>query len=187
VVSETRRSVLTAAFAALIAAGAFVSIPLPFSPVPLTLQTLFVLLVGLALPPRWAAIPPLIYLGVGAVGLPVFSGGTAGIGPLLGPTGGYLFGFVPATVVTSLVSQAGAGTSARRDVLAATLGTAMVYGFGVGRLALTPAVSMTDAILTGLLPFLPGDGLKIAVAVVSIRPVRAYLPISVSSSVSGSV
>lgn len=174
---------LTAAFAALIAAGAFVSIPLPFSPVPLTLQTLFVLLVGLALPPRWAAIPPMIYLGVGAVGLPVFSAGTAGIGPLLGPTGGYLIGFLPATVVTSLVSQAGTGTSVRRDVLAATLGTAIVYALGVTRLALTPAVSLSDALLTGLLPFLPGDVLKIAAAVVSIRAVRTYLPISVSGSV----
>jgi biotin transport system substrate-specific component len=94
--ARAERAALTATLVALIGAGAWVSVP--FVPVPLTLQTLFVLLSGVLLR-RWGFLPPLCYLALGALGLPVFHNGLAGIGVLLGPTGGFVIGFVVAGLV----------------------------------------------------------------------------------------
>ncbi|MDD5188946.1 MAG: biotin transporter BioY, partial [Methanoregula sp.] len=90
----------SAAFVALITMGSWVSIP--FFPVPITLQTLFVLLSG-AVMKRYAVIPVSLYILFGAIGLPVFHNGIAGIGVLLGPTGGYLLGFLPVALIVGLV------------------------------------------------------------------------------------
>ena len=89
-------------FVALIAAGSWISIPLP--PVPLTLQTLFVLLAGVVMR-RYAVIPVGLYVLLGAANLPIFHNGTAGLGVLLGPTGGFLIGFVPAALITGLAYE----------------------------------------------------------------------------------
>ena len=89
-------------FIALIAAGSWISIPLP--PVPLTLQTLFVLLSGIVMK-RYAVIPVGLYVLLGAAGLPVFHNGTAGLGVLLGPTGGFLLGFIPAALIVGLAYE----------------------------------------------------------------------------------
>ncbi len=148
----------TAAFAGLIAAGSWISVP--FFPVPFTLQTLFVLLAG-AVMRRYAIYPVAIYLLSGSLGLPVFHSGTAGIGVLLGPTGGYLVGFLPAAAVAGLGY---CGTSEIRRITGLISATVVIYSFGVAWLAISGPLPWKDAILLGVLPFLPGDVVKLAAA-----------------------
>src|SRR3989338_7427809 len=104
--SNLKPLVFAALFAALLAAVAWFKIPLPFTPVPITLQTLVVLLSGAVLGPYYGALSMILYLIVGAIGLPVFAGGGSGIGALLGPTGGYLFSYpVAAFVIGKLLEK----------------------------------------------------------------------------------
>lgn len=97
--NKLKGMVFAALFAALTAAVAWFKIPLPFTPVPITLQTLVVLMSGAMLGPYYGALSMIIYLVLGAIGLPVFAGGSSGIGALLGPTGGYLFSYPIASFV----------------------------------------------------------------------------------------
>lgn len=97
--TKLKGMVFAALFAALTAAVAWFKIPLPFTPVPITLQTLAVLLSGAMLGSYYGALSMMIYLALGALGLPVFAGGSSGIGALLGPTGGYLFSYPIASFV----------------------------------------------------------------------------------------
>ena len=94
---------LVALFAALTAVGGFISIP--FYPVPLTLQVFFVLLSGTILGKKLGALSQIIYLGIGAIGAPVFHNFTGGMGILLGPTGGFLIGFIPGAYMAGLVYE----------------------------------------------------------------------------------
>ena len=93
------------AFNLLLIASAYIQIPLPFSPVPVTAQTMAVLACGLFLGPVWGALTVLAYIIEGSLGLPVFAGGTAGLAKLFGPTGGYIIGFVPAAFMVGLLSK----------------------------------------------------------------------------------
>lgn len=169
-------SVRAALFVALITVGSYIVIPLPFSPVPIALQSGFVLLAGVMLAPTWAIASVGTYLLIGALGLPVFAGGTGGLGHLIGPTGGYLLGYLAAAALTSLLT----GDSLWKVAVATIAGTAVIYLFGVSWLALTQGLSAGEAIALGMVPFLPGDVLKIvAVAAVArtadtiiSRPVR---------------
>lgn len=145
-----------------LALTARISLTLPFSPVPITGQTLGVMLVGALYGPRRGALTVLAYLLEGLAGAPVFSAGRAGIGVLLGPTGGYIAGFIPAAVV------AGALAGARRPVwlrLAGMILAALtVYLVGVPRLAIVTGAPPAVAVGQGLLPFLLGDILKAGLA-----------------------
>lgn len=156
--ARAERVALTATLVALIGAGAWVSVP--FVPVPLTLQTLFVLLSGVLLR-RWGFFPPLCYLVLGALGLPVFHNGLAGIGVLLGPTGGFMAGFVAAGLVTGLAYE-------RRERPIRMAGLALsgltVYACGATWLAFSTGMPLPAAVAVGVLPFLPGDALKTAAA-----------------------
>ncbi len=102
---QLRMTVYASLLAALTAAGAFMAIPI--GPVPIVLQNLFIMLSGLLLGSRWGFASVAIYLLAGACGLPVFAGGTGGIGKFAGPTGGYLIGFLPAVYVIGLISEYG--------------------------------------------------------------------------------
>lgn len=148
------RTALSATLVALIALGAWISIP--FVPVPLTLQTFFVLLGGLLLG-RWGFLPPLSYLVLGALGLPVFHNGLAGIGVLLGPTGGFIAGFVAAGLCTGLAYEQPTRIVRVSGLLLATL---LIHAFGVGWLVLSTGMSLEAALAVGSLPFLPGDAVK---------------------------
>ena len=115
-------------FVALIAAGAFLAIPI--GPVPIVLQNMFVLLAGIILGPRWGLACVGIYLLIGACGLPVFANGKAGIGTIFGPTGGYLLGYLPAVFVTGLISKKG-NNKMIADIFAMVAGSIIVYAAGV--------------------------------------------------------
>jgi len=144
----------TAAFTGLIAVGAWVS--LPFFPVPLTLQTLFVLLAG-AVMRRYAVIPTSLYLLLGTLNLPVFHNGTAGLGILLGPTGGYMLGFIPAALIVGLAYE-----QKRKSVRIFGLiaGSASIYALGTIWLTFSAGLPFYEALVIGVLPFIPGDILK---------------------------
>lgn len=145
-----------------IAAAARVSIPLPFSPVPITLQTAAVVLVGATLGPTAGAAAVLAYLAEGAAGLPIFSNGQGGPAVLLGPTGGYLVGFVLSAFLAGWLVERGWGRGAMRPLVAFLVAGLATYLLGVPRLA--AFVGAEQAIPLGLLPFLPGDLVKMAAA-----------------------
>ena len=164
-----RMTVVAALMAALIAAGAYVVIPI--GPVPIVMQNLFVLLCGLLLAPRWAGGAIGVYLLAGALGLPVFAGATGGIGRFIGPTGGDLIGYVPAVLLVSWVSQR---FERRRIYQIGVLSLAMliVYLFGVTWLKTVTALDWSKAVMVGMIPFLPGDVVKIAAALPIARALR---------------
>lgn len=179
--ARVRMLALAGLFAAVIAVSSWVSIPLPFSPVPLTLQTLAVLVAGGLLGRTWGPVCVLVYLLLGVVGVPVFSSFGAGPGVLFGPTGGYLFGFVVAAFVMGV---AGDRVRARGDRGAGRLGvlvagavaaSVVVYAVGVPWLALVTDVGVRAALAAGMVPYLAGDVVKAAAAVALVRSVDAAL------------
>jgi biotin transport system substrate-specific component len=150
-----------------LAVAAHVSVP--FWPVPLTLQTLAVLLLGVFAGPQLAAAAVLAYAAEGVAGLPVFAHG-AGLATLAGPTGGYIVGFLPAAIV------AGFAARARRLPLTLAgllLADALIFAFGLA--GLTLLVGWDKAVAVGLTPFLAGEALKIALATAAtrLRPTKA--------------
>jgi biotin transport system substrate-specific component len=165
-------TVYAALMAALIAAGAFLSIPI--GPVPIVLQNFFVLLAGLLLGPRWGTAAVGVYLLAGACGLPIFAGGLGGLGRIFGPTGGYLVGYLPATVVVGIVSRA-FGKRTAGDLAALIAGSSIVYACGVPWLKLMTGLTWSKALAAGMLPFLVGDALKVAAAVPVARSLRPVL------------
>ncbi|KUG19034.1 MAG: biotin transporter BioY [Methanomicrobiaceae archaeon] len=148
----------SATFIALIAAGSWLSIP--FFPVPLTLQTLFVLLSGIVMR-RHAVLPVTLYILLGAMNLPVFHNGTAGLGVLLGPTGGYLIGFIPAALVVGLAYER---RQARYRIPGLIAATVTILAAGAAWLAYSAALSPFQAVLIGFVPFVVGDLVKAAAA-----------------------
>jgi len=169
---QLKLMVYAALMATLTAVGAYIAIPI--GPVPIVLQNLFVMMAGLLLGARWGLISVGVYLLAGAIGLPVFAGGTGGIGKFAGPTGGYLLGFAAAAYVIGFISQRGRGRIAV-DVFAMIIGTLIIYGFGVPWLKVVTGMSVTKAAAVGMFPFLPGDALKIAVAIPIIKALRPII------------
>ncbi|MHC1574288.1 MAG: biotin transporter BioY [Candidatus Methanogasteraceae archaeon] len=158
-------------FAALTAIGAFVRIPVPVSPVPITIQVFFVLLSGLVLGSRWAGASMAVYVMIGIIGFPVFSGGSSGIGVIMGPTGGYLIGFIGAAYVTGLIAETfGRNTSAAIGAMIA--GLAVIYLFGVMQLSIVAHLPIKESVATGVLPFLIGDFIKLIAALIVFRRIE---------------
>jgi biotin transport system substrate-specific component len=170
--NDLRMTVLAALFAALIAVGAFIAIPI--GPVPIVMQNFFVLLCGLLLGPRWGLAACGVYLLAGGLGLPVFAGGTGGLGRFFGPTGGYLLAYLPAVFLTGWIS----GNKKHAmvwDSIAMILATAVIYSLGVSWLKISTGMAWPKAIAVGMLPFLLGDALKIVAAVVVARAARPMI------------
>lgn len=159
--SVPRKLMLALAGSAVLAVSAQVQVPL--WPVPITAQTLVVLLLGFAFGPRLAAGTVGAYLAEGLVGLPVFAGGFGGLGVLARPSVGYLVGFLAAAVVTGVLAERGWSRRPSTVATGMVLGNLAIYAFGAGWLALvyTPTVAWS----TGVVPFLVGDAIKIAIAV----------------------
>jgi biotin transport system substrate-specific component len=150
----------------LVALMAQVSIPLPFSPVPITGQTFAVLLVGAALGARRGSASLLLYLLEGAVGLPVFAGGAGGPAVLLGPTGGYLIGFVAAGWLVGALAGRGLDRRLPGALLAFLAGEIAIFLFGAAVLAVY--VGPPNALPLGVIPFIPGELIKIALAAATL-------------------
>ncbi|MGE5799771.1 MAG: biotin transporter BioY [Syntrophaceae bacterium] len=172
---STRGMIYASMFGAVTAIGALISIPL--QPVPVTLQTLFLYLAGSLLGGSLGALSQVLYVILGVIGLPVFSGGKAGLGVFLGPTGGYLIGFIAGAFVTGKIIEVREKPGLVWIVLAMLAGTAAVYTLGVLQLVLIGKLSVGKAATVGVLPFLPGDVLKIAAASVITMKVKDKIKI----------
>ena len=135
---------------------------IPLYPVPVTGQTLVVLLIGMTYGPRLGGITMAADLFEGALGLPVFAGGTAGVAVLMGPTGGYLFGFLLAGVAMGYLAERGMGRTVVSTIAAMAIGNFVIYLCGA--LWLANFIGFGQAIAAGVLPFLYGDALKLVVA-----------------------
>jgi biotin transport system substrate-specific component len=173
--AASQKTALVFAGIGILAASAWLSVP--FYPVPLTMQTLAVLLIGGLLGPAAGVSSVVGYLALGVLGAPVFHSGLGGAVVLAGPTGGYLVGFIPAAFVMGWAARL-AGRRApvhgrrarvlvRISVLAlgAVVASAAVYLVGLPWLSLTSGLGMGRAVAAGLVPFVLGDLLKAAVAV----------------------
>jgi biotin transport system substrate-specific component len=167
-----RPMVYAALFAALTAVGSFLFVPI--GPVPIVLQNMFVFLAGILLGSRWGLASVSVYLLAGICGLPVFAGGTGGIGRFLGPTGGFLLGYLPAVILIGSITERRPG-SMLWDVVAMLLGSAALYACGVAWLVSVTGMTFAKAAAVGMLPFLPGDALKIAAAALIARAVRPIM------------
>ncbi|WP_297521058.1 biotin transporter BioY [Thermococcus sp.] len=166
---NSREITFAALFASLTAVGAQISVPL--GPVPFTFQVFFVLLSGLLLGARLGFLSQLTYVLVGALGFPVFAEFSGGFAHIYGPTGGYLLAFPIAALLAGYVTEKG-GESVGGMTLGVLLGLAAIYILGWLRLGFYLGENFGKALEVGVLPFLPLDLLKGALAVGIARPVR---------------
>jgi biotin transport system substrate-specific component len=155
---RSRQIAYAAACIGLITLGSWISVP--FVPVPFTLQTLFVLLTGMVMK-RSAVIPVSFYVLLGALGLPLFHNGLAGIGVLLGPTGGYLTGFIVAALITGLAYE---HPSRAIRICGLVLASLAIYASGIGWLMFSLGRDFLPVLYAGALPFIAGDAIKAGAA-----------------------
>ena len=172
--SYVRKLVYASLFAALTAAAAWVTIPLPY--VPLTLQTFFVILAGALLGAYFGALSMIVYLLLGFVGLPVFSGGRSGLGVLAGSTGGYLVGFVLCAIIVGFLVERKKSPGFLWYCMSMAAGTLALYACGAAWLSIIMRWDIVQALIVGALPFLPGDVIKIIVAALIAKRVNKDKP-----------
>jgi biotin transport system substrate-specific component len=164
---ELKMMVFASLFAALTAAGAYIQIPIPFSPVPVTLQVFFVLLAGSMLKSKWGGLSIIVYTMLGIAGLPVFAGGSSGIGVLFGPTGGYVIGFILAAYTVGKLSERVENADKSGlliNALNMSAGVLVIYACGFIQLMFVSEIGPGTALALGVVPFLPGEIVKTGVA-----------------------
>ncbi|MDR2355080.1 MAG: biotin transporter BioY [Clostridiales Family XIII bacterium] len=176
--TRTHLFILCGLFAALTAVCAVISLPLPFTPVPVSLATLAVLLAGGILGAKFGALSQVVYILLGAIGLPVFAGFTAGVGILAGPTGGYIVGYIAAASVVGLLCGRlkGAGIRAMAVLAGAmVLGMCACYALGTAWFMYLTNTPLLAALGLCVFPFIPGDLFKIVVAAFLCGRLRGFV------------
>ncbi len=168
-----KQKVYAAMFGALTAIGAYITIPL--QPVPITLQDFFTILAATLLGGYAGALSQVIYILLGVIGLPIFSGGKAGIGVLLGPTGGFLIGFVVGAFFIGKIVEMKKEPGWAWITMASLLGLLIIYTFGAIQLTIIAGISMEKALLIGVIPFIPGDLCKLVLATVVYQKMKKVL------------
>lgn len=169
---------ISALFTALIAVLAQIAVPLPFSPVPLTGQVIGILLAGALLGSRAGVLAVVAYLMLGAAGAPVFSMGRGGFYMLSGPTGGYLWGFIPAVYIAGLIMEKTEAPSMYRTAAAMLAALGLIYLCGALQLGLIMRYNLWQTLLTGVIPFLPLDLIKVFIAAILAGQVKKSLSIN---------
>lgn len=170
-----RNMVFTALFAALICVAA------PFSiqagPIPISLATFAIYLTGAILGGKRGMVATAVYILIGAVGLPVFSGFRSGFGTLFGPTGGYIIGYIPLVLITGIFAEMNAKKINRAviTVIGMILATAALYTFGTVWYMIVSGNDLATALKLCALPFIPGDAIKIVCATALSVPLKAKL------------
>jgi len=168
-----RAVILVALGTALLALSAKINLPLPY--VPMTLQTLVVLMIGAAYGWRLGSATVIAYLAEGAIGLPVFAGPVGGLAPLLGPTAGYLAGFVAAAFITGWLSERGWDRSVPRLFVAMGFGHIVVLAAGFAWLAFGMKFGVEKAWLVGIVPFVAASVIKNALGAAIVPAIRQML------------
>ena len=165
-----RSAILMALGTALLTLSAKVNLPLPY--VPMTLQTLVVLMIGAAYGWRLGSATVIAYLAEGAIGLPVFAGPVGGLTPLIGPTAGYLYGFVLAAFATGWLSQRGWDRSVVWLFVAMAIGHVLILGTGFAWLAFGMKLGVDKAWLVGIVPFIAASLVKNALGATLVPAIR---------------
>jgi biotin transport system substrate-specific component len=173
-----REYVMCALCTALICVLAPVS--LPIGPIPVSLATFAVLFAGFLLGPRWGAVSAAVYLAIGMIGVPVFSGYTGGFAKLAGPTGGYLLGYIPMAAISGLFyHKIGKKLIGFKKYLTmaggALIGTAVLYALGTAWFCVESGNSVGAALSICVIPFLPGDTIKTIAAMITVPAVETAL------------
>jgi biotin transport system substrate-specific component len=167
-----RGVILVVSGTALLTLSAKVNLPLPY--VPMTLQTLAVLMIGAAYGWRLGSLTIMAYLAEGAMGLPVFAGPIGGIAPLTGPTAGYLFGFVAAAFVTGWLGERGWDRSVPKLFVAMAIGHMFILAAGFGWLAFGMRLGVEKAWLVGVAPFIAASLIKNALGAALVPGIRRF-------------
>ena len=175
--NRTYMITITAMFAAVLAAASWITIPLPFTPIPINLATLAVSLTGALLGYRYGTLSVLIYILLGAVGVPVFAGFTGGLGHIAGPTGGYIVGYLTSAFICGLVTEMTCKDRYRWwGVLSgAFLGTFSCYVLGTIWFMILTKNGLAASLSMCVIPFLPGDAFKLAATVFLVSALRPVL------------
>lgn len=161
---KLKMMIFAALFAALTAAIAPVKIPLGFTPVPITLQTIAVLLSGAMIGPYYGALAMILYVLVGILGLPVFAGGTSGIHAMYGPTGGYLISYFIAAFVIGKYLERKKKPKYSDYAIAMVFGTVIIYALGAAQGKIVTGLPWNAILVGWVLPFLIGDAVKLLLA-----------------------
>lgn len=159
--ADLRMTVYAALFTALVIIGGYISIPI--GPVPIALADFFIMLAALFLGARWGLASTGLYVFLGALGLPVYAGGKAGLAILFGPTGGFLFGYLALVLVAGFISGSGK-QSLLKNMAALTAGNILLFAIGVTWLKVQMSLAWGAALSMGLIPFIPGNIIKIIAA-----------------------
>ena len=172
---SVRSMVFTALFAALICVAAPFSIQV--GPIPITLATFAIYLTGAIIGGKRGMVAVAVYILIGAVGLPVFSGFRGGFGALFGPTGGYIIGYIPLVLITGIFAEMNSKKISRAvvTVIGMILATAALYTFGTIWYMIVSGSDLATSLTVCALPFIPGDAIKIACVTAVSVPLRAKL------------
>jgi len=174
--SKTTALLLSALLAALTAVFSVVSLPLPFTPVPVNLATLSVMLAGGLLGHKYGTLSQTVYVLLGAVGVPVFHSFSGGLGILVGPTGGYLMGYVAAAFAIGLLLHLIDGSPPFLLLICTLVVGALVYlSLGTAWFMLSTGVGLLPALTACVFPFLPGEALKITAAAILLPRLSPFI------------
>ena len=171
----TKAIVFTALFAALTAACAFISIPVPGTPIPIVLQNMMVVLCSLILGPFLGTVSTVVFILCGLLGLPMFNGGTGGFAKLMSPTGGFIIGYAISSLTAGLIlgkPKQDGKKHAVRTVLAALLGFAVMYVPGVLHFMHSMNKTFQETLALCVIPYLPGDLIKAIICILISFPLR---------------
>ena len=171
----TKAIVFTALFAALIAACAFISIPVPGTPIPIVLQNMMVVLSGMLIGPILGTASTLLFIIAGILGLPVFSGGTGGFAKIMGPTGGFIIGYAIAALVAGLIlgrPRLDGKKHIARIIIAAVCGFVVMYIPGVLHFMNSLDKTFSETMALCVIPYIPGDLIKMVLCILISIPVR---------------
>lgn len=178
--SKTTYLVLCGLFAAIMTICSYITIPLGFTPVPINMATLGVFLCGGILGAKYGTISEVVYVLLGAIGVPVFSGFRGGVSVLVGPTGGYIIGYIAAALIVGLILDRCAKNSngAKAYAIPAAamaLGLIACYLLGTLWFIISTGTGIWASLVACVFPFLPGDIIKIIAASILVRKLRPLL------------
>ena len=177
--TKTNLLLLSGLFSALTGICSWINIPLFFTPVPINLALIGPYMAGSLLGPRYGLLSQIIYIMTGALGIPVFAGFSGGLGVLAGPTGGFIIGYAVCAFICGLGAK-GKITAGRPPKIAGSaafmfIGLSACYSFGLMWYMIVTGASLWSGLAACVLPFLPGDMLKIAVAAVMSQQIAKPL------------